>query len=117
MKKRLGLLFIVVSLYTSSCENKKTESGSAGDAAVEPPGKPAGMVWIPGGKFSMGAEEQCNTNDAQAFHEVETVGFWMDETEVTNDQFIAFVNATQYVTLAERPVNWEEMKKLVPPGT
>jgi formylglycine-generating enzyme required for sulfatase activity len=75
------------------------------------------MVWVEGKKFTMGSAEQCNTHDAQPFHQVEVKGFWMDETEVTNDQFTAFVNATNYVTLAERPVDWEEMKKIVPPGT
>src|SRR5262245_11429777 len=76
-----------------------------------------GMAWIPGGQFSMGAAEQCNTGNAQPWHAVQVDGFWMDETEVTNDQFAAFVEATGYVTLAERPVNWEEMRKQVPPGT
>jgi len=41
----------------------------------------------------------------------------MDVTEVTNAQFRAFVEATGYKTVAERPVNWEELKKQVPPGT
>lgn len=78
---------------------------------------PAGMVWVPGGQFTMGSAEQCNTNDAQPFHQVSIEGYWIDETEVTNAQFAEFVNATSYRTLAERPVDWEELKKLVPPGT
>jgi formylglycine-generating enzyme required for sulfatase activity len=41
----------------------------------------------------------------------------MDVTEVTNAQFAAFVKATGYRTVAERPVDWEELKKQVPPGT
>lgn len=41
----------------------------------------------------------------------------MDETEVTNAQLEQFVSATGYVTVAERPVIWEELKKELPPGT
>lgn len=101
------LLFLCLALMT--CGKKKAETGSRD--------QPMGMVWIPPGTFSMGAAVQANTQDAQPFHTVEVNGFWMDETEVTNDQFAAFVNATNYITLAERPVNWEELKKMVPAGT
>jgi sulfatase modifying factor 1 len=37
--------------------------------------------------------------------------FWIDETEVTNAQFRAFVEATGYLTTAERKPDWEELKK------
>ena len=43
------------------------------------------------------------TRDAQPIHRVSVDGFWMDATEVTNAQFAAFVKATGYVTIAERP--------------
>jgi formylglycine-generating enzyme required for sulfatase activity len=38
-------------------------------------------------------------------HEVAVDGFWMDPCPVTNLQFKRFVEATKYVTLAERPPN------------
>ena len=41
----------------------------------------------------------------------------MDQTEVTNAQFKAFVDATGYVTTAEKKPNWEELKKELPPDT
>ncbi len=75
------------------------------------------MVWIPGGKFSVG------TNDPEAYDaekpavNVDVSGFWMDATEVTNAEFEAFVKATEYLTVAERPIDWEELKKQLPPGT
>src|SRR5207247_6003867 len=50
-------------------------------------------------------------------HRVKLDGFWMDQTDVTNAQFRKFVDATGYVTTAEKPVDWEELKKQVPPGT
>ena len=60
---------------------------------------PEGMVWIPGGEFSMGsdssAESICSqpgvTRDAVPIHRVYVDGFWMDQTEVTNKQFAEFV--------------------------
>ena len=60
---------------------------------------PKGMVWIPGGTFRRGSDEE---SDAQPVREIEIDGFWMDRTEVTNAQFAAFVSATGYVTVAEQ---------------
>ena len=63
------------------------------------------------------------TNDMESFpnerpaHLVEVHGFWMDEYDVTNADFARFVAATGYVTTAERPVNWDDLKKEVAPGT
>jgi formylglycine-generating enzyme required for sulfatase activity len=75
--------------------------------ANHPPGPaPDGMAWIPGGVFWMGSE---NFPDAQPIHKVHVDGFWMDKTEVTNEQFARFVTATGYVTTAQR---WTEPKKL-----
>ena len=42
------------------------------------------------------------TKDAQPIHRVYVNGFWMDETEVTNEQFTRFVQETGYTTTAER---------------
>ena len=58
----------------------------------------------------MGAAEQPGMNDvgmqatrdSRPFHRVYVDGFWMDATEVTNAQFAKFVEATKYVTIAER---------------
>src|SRR5690606_35179357 len=60
------------------------------------------MVFIQGGKFTMGSE---SFPDAMPLHEVEVSSFYMDEHEVTNAQFAAFVEATGYVTVAERELN------------
>jgi formylglycine-generating enzyme required for sulfatase activity len=60
---------------------------------------PAGMVWIPGGEFTMGSDA---FEDAQPVHRVRVDGFWMDRTEVTNAAFAKFVEATGYKTVAER---------------
>ncbi|MBN7800804.1 formylglycine-generating enzyme family protein [Algoriphagus aestuariicola] len=108
----------------ASCDSpKQTEESKASTnnqitfSDPEPPKKEAGMAWIPGGKFTMG------TNEADAYPaekpavEVEVSGFWMDTHEVTNEEFAKFVEATGYVTVAERKPEWEELKKQLPPGT
>jgi formylglycine-generating enzyme len=77
---------------------------------------PEGMVWIPGGEFSMGAERTSETlcgipgltRDSLPVHRVYVDGFYMDETEVTNEQFEKFVAATGYVTIPERTPTKEE---------
>ncbi len=78
---------------------------------------PAGMVWIKGGEFLMGSSDPLARPDEAPVHRVRVDGFWMDQTELTNAQFALFVKATGYKTVAERPVDWEELKKQVPPGT
>lgn len=77
----------------------------------------ANMVWIPGGTFSMGADNKQASQDEYPKHKVIVDGFWMDATEVTNKEFTAFVEATGYVTTAERKINWDDIKNQVPPGT
>ena len=71
------------------------------DTVNAPAPAPEGMVWIPGGAFSMGSED-AEMRDARPFHRVAIDGFWMDQTEVTNEEFARFVKATGYVTVAER---------------
>ena len=84
-------------------------SSGGGDTAVpaNSPAKPStdrswtnGMVWIPAGTFWMGAED--GQSDEKPQHQVTLNGFWMDKTEVTNEQFEKFVRATGYHTVAER---------------
>lgn len=58
------------------------------------------MVWIPGGTFMMGSFS--GQPNEQPVHRVKLDGFYMDQTEVTNAEFRKFVEATDYVTVAER---------------
>ena len=91
---------------------------------AQPPGPaPEGMVWIPGGEFSMGSEGKCNgasccspatVADALPIHRVYVDGFWMDATDVTNDKFEKFVKATGYVTIAEIAPTKEEFPTAPP---
>jgi len=76
-----------------------------------------GMVWIPGGEFVMGTDDPKSMTNERPAHRVKVDAFWIDAHDVTNAEFAAFVNATGYITTAERKPDWEEMKKQVPPGT
>src|SRR5215469_2568958 len=75
--------------------------------APAPMPAPPGMVWVPGGEFSMGAQdppgrtdvEMKATVDARPVHRVYVDGFFMDQTVVTNAQFAEFVKTTGYVTV------------------
>lgn len=77
---------------------------------------PAGMAWIPGGEFSMGAADPPDmddvgmkaTKDARPIHRVYVDGFFMDKADVTNAEFAKFVKATGYITVAERKPRAED---------
>lgn len=85
--------------------------------AVAQGNAPDGMVWIGGGEFTMGSELPGTRRNEQPTHKVSVDGFWLDTHNVTNAEFLRFVEATRYITTAERPVDWEELKKQAPPGT
>lgn len=76
-----------------------------------------GMIFVPGGTFQMGGDNEQASPDEYPKHSVTVSPFYMDATEVTNAQFKKFVDATGYVTTAERKPDWEELKKSLPPGT
>jgi len=80
---------------------------------------PKGMVWIPGGIFKQGAVKNDNMamKHEKPSHIVEVEGFFMDIHEVTNKQFSEFVKETKYITVAERTIDWNEMKKQLPEDT
>ena len=97
---------------------------SVPNKALPPGPAPEGMVWVPGGEFSMGCQissegicgrvEMSATTDAQPVHRVYVNGFWMDATDVTNDKFEEFAKATGYVTIAERAPTKEEFPTAPP---
>lgn len=114
LRKKTPIILASFLLFLSiGCQSPKEEKEEA-EISFK---KVNGMVWIPGGDFYMG------TNDLESYPverpavKREVKGFWMDETEVTNAQFSEFVEATGYVTVAERKLEWEELKKQLPPGT
>jgi len=53
------------------------------------------MVWIPAGEYKMGASpgDASAAYDEHPAHSVQVDGFWIDRTEVTNDQYRTCVDA------------------------
>src|SRR5438046_8760697 len=106
-----GSLACFLCLWVGIAHAERPESSTFGPTIpnkTPAPGQaPEGMVWIPGGEFSMGAstnghgtdEMPMASNDAEPVHRVRVDGFWMDATAVTNQEFERFVRATGYVTI------------------
>ncbi len=100
------ILLLIVFLSSCSNNNNKTE-----------PLQDSDMVWISDGKFIMGTDDINSTPNEQPSHKVKLNGFWMDKHTVTNAEFRKFIKVTGYVTTAEKPIDWEELKKQLPEGT
>ena len=105
----------VSSDYNSMPSNTITKNSNDIEIALSENTK--GMIFVKGGEFEMGGDNNEAKQDEFPKHKVTLNSFWMDETEVTNDQFKEFVNATGYITTAEKAIDWNEIKKIVPPGT
>jgi len=119
VQRRIAVKSPLPGTSEASASTKAPAQGFAPTQANtrKPPGKaPAGMVWIPGGEFSMGCDDPrampCGgpdgMRDARPICRVYVDGFWMDRTEVTNAQFAEFAKATAYVTVAERKPKAED---------
>jgi len=126
LKAHIIIIFLLTFIIYG-CKNEKIENNSnIPSIKIAPITKlpdgisiPENMVWIPGGIFTQGAQpdDTMAMRHEKPAHKVIVDGFFMSTTEVTNSQFSEFVNATNYTTTAERPIDWEELKKQVPKGT
>jgi formylglycine-generating enzyme required for sulfatase activity len=111
----LVLIVIATTAIATVCQYSRTDPAVAST--------PPGMTRIPGGDFVMGARYDTNGNDicmratydSRPIHRVYVDGFYMDKTDVTNDEFARFVGATGYVTVAERTPRTEDFPG-APPG-
>jgi formylglycine-generating enzyme len=119
----IGLLVIAASPVFAQGAEIPAFVATAQNKTLPPGLAPDGMVWIPGGEFSMGSDGKCDGKfscspatvaDALPIHRVYVDGFWMDATDVTNAEFEKFVKATGYVTIAERTPTKEEFP-MAPP--
>ncbi|UKM66531.1 formylglycine-generating enzyme family protein [Flavobacteriaceae bacterium GSB9] len=120
MKNKTSILicFLLATLFFN-CRNISKKSNDELLKAASNFIAPKGMVWVETKTFVQGAKtgDQYAMPREKPAHQVTVDGFFIDDTEVTNKQFQAFVNATNYITVAERPIVWEEMKKDLPLGT
>ncbi|RIV71160.1 formylglycine-generating enzyme family protein [Flagellimonas aequoris] len=126
--KHKSTVYIILFAFLVSCKSRtdganepiRTLEIQETPKSINPPSEaPEGTVWIPGGNFMQGAVPQDNMAmmHEKPAHQVHVDGFFMDIHEVTNAQFAKFIKETGYVTVAEREIDWEEMKKQLPQGT
>ena len=133
IRSKILLVFLVALSLQCQNKNKSTNSVQKTEEAIPKKDSiveliinkptdiavPEGMVWIPGGTFQQGAvtQDKMAMSHEKPAHEVSVDGFFMDITEVTNAQFAKFVKETGYITIAERAIDWQEMKNQLPEGT
>ncbi len=110
----ISFVIIIASLSLVACNQEKTKTKEkiSADKVVAD-----SMIWIPDGEFTMGTDDPQSYPNERPSHHVKINGFWIDKYDVTNADFRKFVEATGYVTTAEKPVDWEELKKQLPQGT
>lgn len=112
---------LILSLSILSCKKETTKSSETiSEIKVKSEIKiPKDMVWVNSKTFLRGAKntDKFAMQREKPAHLVTVDGFYIDITEVTNAQYKKFVAATKYVTVAERKIDWEEMKSQLPPGT
>jgi gliding motility-associated lipoprotein GldK len=92
MKKFVIVIFLI-ALIISSCgsySNGELTGVPGRDKYFEP--DPFGMVFIPQGSFNMGQNDQDVAWAQNTFTRTVSVeAFWMDETEITNNEYRQFV--------------------------
>ncbi len=115
--KKISILSFIILIVIVACKkeaNKSTEIKNQKEF-----NSPDGMVWVNGKTFLQGAKESdiYAMSREKPAHKVTVDGFFIDITEVTNKQFKKFVDATKYVTVAERKIDWKIMKTQLPPDT
>ncbi|WP_088323561.1 formylglycine-generating enzyme family protein [Polaribacter tangerinus] len=118
--KRVLSFFLLIAVLLS-CKKKELSNTNVDNTSVKSLIKsaPKGMVWVAPKTFLMGAKADDNyaMDREKPSHEVYVDGFFIDVNEVTNKQFSDFVAATNYITTAEKPIDWDEIKKDLPANT
>jgi len=121
LRNSVPYILVLLVLFACSEPSKKakeqSDTNSKNSKEKDLPTAYDGMKLIPGGNFTMGAQVEGEYQREYPAHDVYVDAFYMDTTEVTNAQFSAFTEETGYLTTAEKDVDWEELKKQVPPGT
>lgn len=114
-------VFIAVIAFGQRAPGRSSTKLPADLIVQAPSPAPEGMVWIPGGRFTMGTsfrpapgDENPNRikQDEYPEHDVLLDGFYLDAHEVTNAEFQAFVEDTGYVTYSERVPTDEDLLNL-----
>lgn len=113
-------IWLLTLLIFGACHSKETKTKTKTElpACHEVPkrfGKTE-MIKINAKKFLMGTNAKESYASERPAHMVEISSFWIDVTEVTNQEFMEFVKQTNYLSVAERKPEWKQLKKQLPPG-
>ena len=100
----LAILLISIPTFyyffsSSGAEPQAQTSTSSSSIGSE--NAPPGMAFVPGGEFMMGSDTDDKTS--RPAHRVTVKPFYMDITEVTNEEYKKFVDAEKYTT----PPDWK----------
>ena len=95
-----NIVMIGLIVICMACGNSPTKDEDRKQNVEQP--DLTGMVFIPAGEFLMGSPEGEGAFDEHPQHKVYLDAYYIDKYEVTNAQFKEFVEATGYVTDAER---------------
>ena len=101
---------MVLSIATQNCQQQAKKKTWNTDSLPK-------MKLIPGGSFTMGGRSDQAYADEFPQHRVLVDPFYIDTHEVTNAEFDEFIKATGYLTVAEKDIDWEEIKMQLPKGT
>lgn len=85
------LPFLLTLTVMVSCNKPAGELVGIGNTGAFHEANPYGMVFIKRGSFMMGANDQAVLNFDEKSINVTVDAFWMDETEITNDEYKQFV--------------------------
>ncbi len=103
MTKQIFYLVAIcaITISLTSCSKNKSGKSLPNDGQVHGvapasrwvPTKPIGMVYVPSGTFHMGSsDEDVNYSYTSRSKSVSISGFWMDATEITNNEYRQFTN-------------------------
>ena len=97
MKKLFSIGLVIWTIFTLTSCNK---SGNGELTGIKGRGKwfeptPYGMTFIHRGSFNLGPNDQDVTASATPAKTVSVDAFWMDDTEITNNEYRQFIQWTR----------------------
>jgi len=109
--------FILVAILISSCGSSGINGELTGSRTTNKDWRiptPSGMVKVPEGSFLMGANNSSNPYSNTQKRKITISSFWMDQTEITNDEYRQFVHwvrdsiiRREIIENAEPEVGWK----------
>ncbi|MCI0491076.1 MAG: bifunctional serine/threonine-protein kinase/formylglycine-generating enzyme family protein [Blastocatellia bacterium] len=88
-------------------KNSNLTSGTGDKETPAPPTPPEGMVYVAGGKFTMGYNDSSEPSEKPE-HEMEVAPFFLDRYEVTVGEYYKFIKARNRRAPENWPASWRE---------